>query len=189
MERYEVVVLDLDNTVAKLDVDWDAVSHQLTEVARGGGIELSETGIHAVMEAARRPGMEAVHSRLEWLLTAAEVAGAAGCPRNEAMVRWVEALDPATPVSVLSLNSRKAVLEALRIARLDGRVSHVVGREDVEHGKPDPDGMLELADRHGVEPGQMLLVGDKDGDRECAERAGAAFLHVDEVGVEWRRVG
>jgi phosphoglycolate phosphatase-like HAD superfamily hydrolase len=35
----------------------------------------------------------------------------------------------------------------------------------------------------------MLLVGDKDTDRQCAEAAGARFLHVDEVGVEWRRPG
>jgi phosphoglycolate phosphatase-like HAD superfamily hydrolase len=52
--------------------------------------------------------------------------------------------------------------------------------------KPDPEGMLVLAERHGVEASEMLLVGDKDGDRECAERAGAQFMHVEEIGVEWR---
>ena len=45
-----------------------------------------------------------------------------------------------------------------------------------------------LAERHGIEPARMLLVGDAETDRLCAERAGAQFLHVDEVGVEWRRL-
>jgi hypothetical protein len=31
-----------------------------------------------------------------------------------------------------------------------------------------------------------LFVGDKDGDRECAERAGTEFMHVEEIGVDWR---
>ena len=58
---------------------------------------------------------------------------------------------------------------------------------EVGRTKPDPEGLLLLAERHGVDPGRILFIGDKDGDRECAEQAGAAFLHVEEIGVDWRR--
>ena len=60
-------------------------------------------------------------------------------------------------------------------------------RDHVRRVKPDPEGMLILAERHGVDPGRILFIGDKDGDRECAEKAGTAFLHVEEIGVDWRR--
>jgi phosphoglycolate phosphatase len=116
------------------------------------------------------------------------MAGAGG-PRNEALIEWLDRRGTATPVSILSLNSRRAALRALEWHGLAERVTHVVGREDVVHGKPDPEGIRMLAERHGVEPGRMLVVGDAETDRLCAERAGAPFMHVDEIGVEWRRRG
>ncbi len=42
-----------------------------------------------------------------------------------------------------------------------------------------------LAERHGVEPSAILFIGDKDGDRECADQAGTRFMHVEEIGVDW----
>jgi phosphoglycolate phosphatase len=122
---------------------------------------------------------------MERLVTEAELAGAGG-PRNQALVDWLDANADGRPVSVLSLNSRRAVAQALDAHGLTERVAHIVGREDVRRVKPDPEGMLILAERHGVEPAAILFVGDKDGDRECAEQAGARFLHVEEIGVEWR---
>jgi phosphoglycolate phosphatase len=81
------------------------------------------------------------------------------------------------------------VERALDTHDLASRVSHICGREDVRRVKPHPEGMLILAERHGVEPGSILFIGDRDGDRECAERAGTRFLHVEEIGVEWRSPG
>jgi phosphoglycolate phosphatase len=178
-----VVVLDLDNTLVKLDVDWAALRRRLARLVQAAGVEVSDPGIKALMDGARLPGMETLRAEMEQVLTDAEVAGATG-PRNEALVQW---LDAATPVSVLSLNSRLAVARALELNGLSERVAYIVGREDVVRGKPDPEGMRVLAERHGVEAGQMLLVGDAETDRLCAERAGARFIHVDEVGVDWRR--
>ena len=179
----EVVVVDLDNTLVKLDVDWNGLRQALAKLARDAGIETQDPGIRPLMDGARLPGMETLRAEMERLLTEAEVAGADG-PINDALVRWLPA---DTPVSVLSLNSRRAVERALALHGLDERVDHIVGREEVLHGKPDPEGLRLLAEKHGVEPERMLLVGDAETDRLAAERAGAAFLHVNDVGVEWRR--
>jgi phosphoglycolate phosphatase len=181
-----VVVVDLDNTLCKLGVDWDAVKAQLEQLAAAAGADVEEVGIWPLMEAAQQPGREQLLRDMERLVTNAELAGARDCPHNQALVEWVERETAGRPVSVLSLNSRRAVQLALDQNRLSHLVTHIVGREDVRRIKPDPEGMLVLAERHGVEPAAMLLVGDKDGDRECAERAGAGFLHVEEIGVRWR---
>jgi phosphoglycolate phosphatase len=183
----EVVVLDLDNTLVKLEVDWDALRRELAALARAAGVETRDPGIRALMDGARLPGMETLRADMERVLTEAEVAGAAG-PRNEALVTWLDDFDPAPQVSVLSLNSRAAVERALEANGLYARVSFVVGREDVARGKPDPAGMRLLAERHKVEPERMLLVGDAETDRLCAERAGAAFVPVREIGIDWRRL-
>jgi phosphoglycolate phosphatase-like HAD superfamily hydrolase len=186
MSPPEVVVVDLDNTLVKLDVDWNGLRRKLAELARNAGIETRDPGIRPLMDGARLPGMETLRAEMERVLAEAEVAGASG-PRNEALVRWLDEHANGTPVSVLSLNSREAALRSLELNRLEQRVEHVVGREDVTHGKPDPEGLRVLAERHGIEPERMLLIGDAETDRLAAERAGAGFLHVNGLGIEWRR--
>jgi phosphoglycolate phosphatase-like HAD superfamily hydrolase len=138
------------------------------------------------MDGARLPGMETLRADMEDVLTKAEVEGATG-PRNEALIRWLDDNFPdPTPVSILSLNSRRAVEKALAAHGLAERVAHVVGREDVIRGKPDPEGLRLLAEKHGVDASDLLLIGDAETDRLAAERAGAEFMHVDEIGVDWQ---
>jgi phosphoglycolate phosphatase len=186
MSEPEVVVVDLDNTLCTLEVDWGEVKERLERLAAAAGEDIEDEGIWPLMEAAQQPGREKLLADMERLVTDAELAGAADCPHNAALVEWLRREGGGRPVSVLSINSRAAVRRALEENGLGDMISHIVGRDDVRRIKPDPEGMLLLAERHGVEPGRILFIGDKDGDRECAQRAGARFLHVEEIGVEWR---
>ncbi|MEA2457201.1 MAG: phosphoglycolate phosphatase [Thermoleophilaceae bacterium] len=183
----EVVVVDFDNTLVRLDVDWDSVRERLGHAADAAGAEVDGFGVWPLMQAARRPGRSDLLAEMEAIVTDAELSGAEG-PRNQALVDWLDCRAADTPLSVLSLNSRRAVAKALAAHGLDERVAHIVGREDVREVKPDPEGLLVLAGRHGIDTGGILFVGDKDGDRECAWRAGARFVHVEEIGVSWRDV-
>jgi phosphoglycolate phosphatase len=185
--EHEIVVVDLDNTLCKLEVDWGEVKGRLEQLAAQAGADVEDEGIWPLMEAAQQPGREPLLADMERLVTEAELDGARGCPHNAALVAWLDREQGSRPLSVLSLNSRRAVAQALEHNGLGARVTHVVGREDVRRVKPDPEGMLVLADRHGVEPASILFIGDKDGDRECAQRAGTGFLHVEEIGVDWTR--
>jgi phosphoglycolate phosphatase len=184
-ETPEVVVVDLDNTLCKLEVDWGAVKERLEQLASAAGADVEDEGIWPLMEAAQQPGREPLLAEMERFVTEAELAGACG-PRNQALLDWLDSNASGTPLSVLSLNSRRAVTRALEAHGIAERFAHVVGREDVRRVKPDPQGMLILAERHGVQPDAILFIGDKDGDRECAEQAGTRFLHVEEIGVDWR---
>ena len=187
-DEIELLVVDLDNTLCKLEVDWGDVKAQLERLAEAHGTDVEDDGIWPLMEAAQQPGREPLLAAMEELVTEAELAGARG-PRNQALVDWLDANADGAPLSVLSLNSRRAVMVALEAHGLADRVAHIVGREDVRRVKPDPEGMLILAERHGVDPDAILFVGDKDGDRECAEQAGTRFVHVEEIGVDWRPPG
>jgi phosphoglycolate phosphatase len=184
MSEPEVVVVDLDNTLCKLEVDWDAVKERLERLAAEAGADVEDDGIWPLM-AAQQPGREPLLAEMERLVTDAELAGAHG-PRNQALLDWLDSNAAGKPASVLSLNSRRAVMQMLDSHGLGDRFAHIVGREDVRRIKPNPEGMLILAERHGVEPERILFIGDKDGDRECADNAGTRFLHVEEIGVDWR---
>jgi phosphoglycolate phosphatase len=181
----EVVVVDLDNTLCKLQVDWGDVKAQLERLAEEAGADVEDEGIWPLMEAAQQPGREPLLAEMERLVSEAELAGAAGCPHNAALVEWLERETGDRPLSVLSLNSRRAVERALAENGLRERVTHIAARDDVQRVKPDPEGMLLLAERHGVDAKAILFIGDKDGDAECAKKAGTAFLHVEEIGVDW----
>ena len=56
--------------------------------------------------------------------------------------------------------------------------SVVVGGDDVERGKPAPDGYLTAARRLGVAPANCLVVEDAPAGVEAAKRAGAMVLAV-----------
>ena len=182
----DLVVLDLDGTIVDLDVDWGHVRDELARIAREAGISPSGPGVAALLESVSLPRYAPVRAQMDGFITESELAGAGG-PRNAALLEWLADLGDAVPVAVLSLNSNRAVARALERIGLDERVGVAFGREDVQHGKPDPQGLLELCARHAVEPERTLLVGDSPADRECAERAGARFMDVVEVGVRWER--
>jgi phosphoglycolate phosphatase len=55
----------------------------------------------------------------------------------------------------------------------------VVGGDTLAERKPGPQGLLELATRFGVAPGELLLVGDSRIDADTAAAAGAPFLFVE----------
>lgn len=55
------------------------------------------------------------------------------------------------------------------------------GQIDAVRGKPTAkaDHLAEIAAEQGVDPRQMVMVGDRDGDRAAAEAVGARFVQID----------
>jgi D-glycero-D-manno-heptose 1,7-bisphosphate phosphatase len=47
--------------------------------------------------------------------------------------------------------------------------------------KPNPGMLVEAAEKHNVDLGKSLMIGDMDTDREAARRAGVNYLDVTEV--------
>ncbi|WP_437733990.1 HAD family hydrolase [Sorangium sp. So ce1335] len=68
-----------------------------------------------------------------------------------------------------------AVLAALGVR---GRFQAVVAGGDIPEKKPSPAPLLHLAERLGVPPRRMVMVGDGPQDIECARRAGVRSIAV-----------
>ncbi|MGL4317967.1 MAG: HAD family hydrolase [Pseudomonas sp.] len=60
----------------------------------------------------------------------------------------------------------------------------VVGRDEAPP-KPDPGGLLHLAERWGVAPGELVMVGDYRFDLDCARAAGASSVLVNLAENPW----
>jgi pyrophosphatase PpaX len=72
---------------------------------------------------------------------------------------------------VTSMDSgARTILEHFGLAR---HFSSVVTEDDVTNLKPDPEPVLKVAEELGVDPGEMLVVGDSHVDMHAARAAGA----------------
>jgi phosphoglycolate phosphatase len=180
-EGYEAVVYDLDGTLVRLQVDWDAVADDVAALLADAGHDPGEGDAWARLEAAEAVGLGAeAHERI----AAHEEAGAEGsvrlAPADELPVAQ-------TPVGVCSLNAERAVRAALDHHDLTRHVASVVGRGTVPERKPHPEPLLRAVADLGADPERTLFVGDSESDAVTAERAGTDFAYVGDGPTELGR--
>lgn len=176
---YDGVVYDLDGTLVRLAVDWDAVQTDVAALFRECGRDPSGTLWDLLERAEATSGADAgdLHGRVTETIASHERAGAR---RSERLPTAENLLEAATggPVGVVSLNAESACRLALDRHDLAESVGAVVGRDSVPGRKPDPEPLVVALDRLGIDPDRALFVGDSPEDRECARRAGVDFEGV-----------
>lgn len=168
----EAVVYDLDGTLLRLPVDWDAVAEEVEAIYREADLPIEGDGVWGLLERAHGNG----------LAGAVEAAIAAHERESAPEAIRLRVSDDLTalsvPAAVCSLNSEAACRIALDAHDLAGNVEAVIGRDTVEARKPDPAPLLAAVDALGVAPETVQFVGDSASDEETAERAGTRFSYV-----------
>jgi len=81
-------------------------------------------------------------------------------------------------LGILSTKFRYRIEAVLDRAELHAPFEFIVGGEDVRQHKPDPEGLKVFLTRSGLQPTELLYVGDSITDAETALRAGVAFAAV-----------
>ncbi|MFB6183779.1 MAG: HAD family hydrolase [Haloarculaceae archaeon] len=169
-DDYDAVVYDLDGTLLRLDVDWDAVAREVAAALRARDVDV-DGDLWAMLEGSNETG----HRRLvEEIITDHEREGA----RTSKRLPLADELPCDLPVGVCSLNAESACRIALEVHGLDGYVGAVVGRDSVGTTKPDPEPLLATLSKLGVDSREVLFVGDSERDAETADRAGVDFEYA-----------
>ena len=187
MSRFPVVLFDLDGTVVDSGAIILASMRHATRQVLG-----REYGDAELMQAVGGPGLEAqmeafAPERVEELVTVYRA-------HNEPLHDELEACEGMEDVIVrlhedgcrlgIVTAKRRATVE-LAFARL--QVGHlfetVVGGDETEKHKPDPEPLLEAARRMGVDPMDCAYVGDSPFDMRAAKAA-----HMYSVAVTWGRI-
>lgn len=169
-EKYRTFVFDLDGTLVRLAVDWDAAADAVAAALRDRGIEPPDS-LWAMLETADERG---VRGAVEDVLSEHEREGAERSTRLPAADTV-----PSAPVGVCSLNCRAACLIALSEHEIGGiDTDAVVGRDTVSTEKPDPEPLLEAIRRLEGDPATTLFIGDTDRDATTAQRAGVDYADV-----------
>ena len=97
-------------------------------------------------------------------------------PHNIALLRDVRS--EGYPTALATQSHREQALRVLEILGLTDEFDVIVTREDVEHGKPDPEMHLLAARELGVRPGECLAIEDSPAGVQGALAAGTEAIAV-----------
>src|SRR5262245_25648685 len=90
----------------------------------------------------------------------------------------VRRLARAWPLGLASSSNRAVIDAVLDEAALAGCFRAIVSSEEVERGKPAPDGYLDAARRLGVEPNRCAAVEDSSNGIRAARAAGTRVVAI-----------
>jgi beta-phosphoglucomutase len=112
----------------------------------------------------------------ETLLADPNLVLAHSYPHNIGLLREVRR--EGYPTALATQSHREQAVRVLDILELEDEFDVVVTRDDVEHGKPDPEMHLLAARELGVEPEECLAVEDSPAGVKAALAAGAEIVAV-----------
>jgi HAD superfamily hydrolase (TIGR01509 family) len=163
-DRVRGVVFDMDGTLTESALDFDAIR---AEAGVPPGRPILE-----FMETAPEP----VRSRIEKVLDAHERRAAGCCALRDGAAEVLEELrGRGARLALLTRNSAESVRTVLE--RFGLRFDCCLSREHAEP-KPSPQPVLRIAEALGLEPHELLVVGDYVFDMQSGKAAGATTALV-----------
>ena len=82
------------------------------------------------------------------------------------------------PVAIVSGAFRAEIEPVIEAADIAGEITAIVAADDVEHGKPHPEGYLLALERLGVGPGAAIALEDTEAGISSAKAAGLRCLAI-----------
>jgi len=122
---------------------------------------------------------EAASRKHAWLLDHERELALASRPAVGAVALVRALCERGCRLGILTRNAHELALVTLKAIGLDDcfAADDILGRDEAPP-KPHPGGLLHLAERWGVAPGALVMVGDHRMDLQCARAAGAHALLV-----------
>jgi phosphonatase-like hydrolase len=186
MKKYALAVFDLAGTTV---TDTNTVGACLQEAFQNAGITVSVDDVNSVMGITKP---EAVKMLLERFQIEADADAIHEDYRNRMIASYQTSEDlgeiegTSEVFQFLRDNGIRICLNTgfdrlttnVLLSRMpwEGLVDDSITSDEVPHGRPHPDMILELCRRAGVEPSQVLKVGDAPADIQEGKNAGAGLV-------------
>nr|WP_300142999.1 HAD family phosphatase [Propionicimonas sp.] len=99
-------------------------------------------------------------------------------PASPAVMRLLLSLSGERRIAVVTGSNRSNIQALLAHLDLEVKLDAIITRDQIEHGKPDPEGYRLALARLGVEPGEAMVYEDSDTGVEAAMAAGIDVIDV-----------
>ena len=182
----QAIVFDMDGTLTDSEEEWDVIRRGLAEE---DGVPWPDGATQAMM------GM----STPEWSTYLVESVGLRGTPDEAAQrtiggmadayhagripllpgaVDAVHRMAEVAPLGVASSSPRVLIDAGLELLGVRDLVGVIVSTEEVERGKPHPDGFLAACEQLGVDPASTVAIEDSTNGIKSALAAGMKVVAV-----------
>ncbi|KUM41962.1 HAD family hydrolase [Pseudomonas sp. EpS/L25] len=168
-------VFDLDGTLTLAVHDFAAIRRHL-------GIPEQADILHHLVDL---PATERA-AKHAWLFAHERELAVAARPSPGALALVLHLREGGCRLGILTRNARDLALLTLAAIGLEDcfEPAAVLGRDEAAP-KPDPGGLLHLADLWQVAPASLVMVGDHRYDLEAGRAAGCRTLQVNQPGDPW----
>lgn len=99
-------------------------------------------------------------------------------PASPAVMRLLLTMRGERRIAVVTGSNRSNIQALLAHLDLEAKLDAIITRDQIEHGKPDPEGYRLALARLGVEPGEAVVYEDSDTGVEAAMAAGIDVIDV-----------
>lgn len=183
----KAALLDFDQTLVDLPVDWEGLRKEIAAIFHAHGISTTMRPMLRGMRQAFKdldssgysPAQRgAIRRRINSLLTSYELAAVPRAKEMPGAREFIEALRArGLKVIIQSSNSVRAIRQALERLSYPA-IDAIVGRESARRVKPDPQGVRRVLRQLGIPGDRCVVVGDGDFDVELGRAIGAATVRL-----------
>lgn len=172
----EVIIFDLDGTIIKLDVDWKALKRELHEYFISTyGVSINFTPLSHGLYEVRKLGSEA-SNKAYGIIEKYETKKIDSAKPIQPMIELAKTLSPKKKLAIFSSNTRETVVSALKKIGLYGTFELIVGLEDANRPKPNPEALFLILNYFGVPRSKAIFIGDDEVDLEAGRKSGVRTL-------------
>jgi phosphoglycolate phosphatase len=188
LQSSTAVLFDLDGTLYDLNVDWGAIKvfmqQHLRETYGDDFKSIRFFQFFQYVEA--KYGSKAV----DFYLNHIEAEELKNMKKHTYQKRWLageglqwikQKISNQSIIGIISSNFHGTIEEILQNNSELGLYNLLIGRDDVKHPKPDPEGINKVVDKYSLDKSKVLYVGDNWVDEDAAKQAGVYFLYEDEL--------
>jgi len=183
----KIIVFDLDGTVVRLAADWPSLKNELCNLYAqlyNDGCDFASISA-CLSKIIEREDWVELDNFFDIIRTYEMKNITQNNPIKETIffIKHKEkfGVDTSAKMAIFSLNTRKTIETSLSLARITEFIHFYVGREDVRHWKPEPEGLLKIKKHFNVSEEKMIYFGDLEKDLLAGKNAGVESYYIEDL--------
>ncbi|MHA1195714.1 MAG: HAD family hydrolase [Promethearchaeota archaeon] len=186
-DKFKLIIFDLDGTIVKLKAEWHELKSYLSDLFNTKyKMACTFKSISECLSKLAEMGNEKELQNFFSIIEEYEYKNIEDTDLIEETIFFIKhkelfGVNKDAKIAILSLNTRKTIHRSLEIAGLTKYIEYIVGREDVRHWKPNPEGLLKIMAYFNVNSSNVVYIGDLEKDKLTAINANVKFYNVKEI--------